>query len=575
MQIKKDKLLDWLLDAESVWSSWRNKALELKAYYEGNQWTEKEKRELEELGQPAIVINHIWSKVNSLIGLLLQQEPTIKCLPRGKNDAQVSAVATSIIRYVLDVNAVDTAYTEVFTDMLTTGIGWLDVRTTSLLTYDPILVEYVPFDEVLFDPIAKQPDLRDARFVARLRWIEEDLLVANYPEAERKIKKLKFDAMSSDSNIFGIEHPYDSERNLVLTTEMQYKTYGEKEVLWDGLQAEPYNPVLHQELVATGLYEVRRMRIPVVRKALFIGDELLEDSELPFLFNQFTLVPFIAYKGTSGMPIGIVEIVKDVQDEINKRRSKVLHYLSAKRVLAEEGAIADPRQFIEELRRPDGVLFYRKGFNVQIQDDLQLGSQHYQLMQGGINELSLISGIYPDFVGAPTNARTGAALRTRILQSQNSVQRYFSAMQRGIKGMAERILALAKQFYSTDRIRQIVDMQSEFELPLSIKEGNIDIRNALAQLRADIVVKVGGGGMTERQEQLIQLVELFKSLPPNLTMFSLDLLIDAFDLPQKDEIKKRLQTLMLMQMQAQIQPQGQGQEEGGDGDKNVGGKGNE
>ena len=339
--------------------------------------------------------------------------------------------------------------------------------------------------------------------------------------------------------------------------ECQYKTFEETEVIWDGLQAERYIPDLHDPLIEVGAVERKIMNIPVVRRAIVVAGTLVLDEPLPYTFQGFTYVPFIAHRRTAsgfdtGAPLSLVSIVKDIQDEINKRRSKTLHYLQAKRVIAPEGAIPNPDDFMEQLRRPDALLTVPRAFadQVRIEDDLSLSAQHFTLMQEAVNEMSLITGIYPDFLGQPTNARTGAALRVRILQSQNSVQRFFSALERGIKNIAERVLALAKQHYTQERIQQIVDYFADFKTPVEFSQDVVQVRNTLASLRADIIVKVTQGGFTERQEQLVQLVELMKVLPPELVAMSIDVLIDAFDLPQKETIKERLALLIQAQIRA-------------------------
>ena len=127
-------------------------------------------------------------------------------------------------------------------------------------------------------------------------------------------------------------------------------------------------------------------------------------------------------------------------------------------------------------------------------------------------------------------------------------------MERGLKSLAEKVLVLAKQYYTPERISLLVDEEAELKKGLEVvpernQQGQVEplvqVRNTLAGLRADIVVKVGAGDLTERQEQLTQLVELLKAMPPDLISYSLDLLIDAFDIPQKEDLRKRY--LMLLQ----------------------------
>ena len=556
----EQRILSWFSDAITPWSAWKETAYSDRSYYEGRQWSPQETTELERLGQPVITVNHLWSKINSLVGMMLQQQPTIKCLPRGKADAVLASVATSVIRYVFDINQLNSILTEVATDMLTTGVGWTEVRISPFLNQDPITIEYVPFDEVIWDPLSRRTDFSDSRFLFRARWVERDLVERYYPQARNAIKSLELGAsLPLPPTIADQSLWLSSTRDLVFTLECQYKDFSEVQVIWDGLQAERYIPDLHEELIQQGLVETKIMTIPVVRRAIIVAGRLIHDEPLPYAFQGFTLVPFVAHRTTaagthSGLPLSLVSIVKDIQDEINKRRSKTLHYLQSKRVIAPEGAIPNPDEFMEELRRPDALLTVPRAFidQIRIEDDLSLGAQHFTLMQEAVNEMSLITGIYPDFLGQPTNARTGAALRVRILQSQNSVQRFFSAIERGIKNIAERVLALAKQHYTQERISQIIDYFADFKAPIQFSEDTVQVRNTLASLRADIIVKVAQGGFTERQEQLVQLVELMKVLPPELVAMSIDVLIDAFDLPQKETIKERLALLI----RAQIAQQG-------------------
>ena len=48
----------------------------------------------------------------------------------------------------------------------------------------------------------------------------------------------------------------------------------------------------------------------------------------------------------------MVRRYKDLQDEINKRRSKALHALNARRVIADRGAVenVDKARFIDQLK---------------------------------------------------------------------------------------------------------------------------------------------------------------------------------------------------------------------------------
>ena len=560
------KVYGWWKTAVDAFDTWRTDALLDRYYYENRQWSDSDAAKLEKVGQPVITINHIYPKVNMLVGLLLQNRPTIVALPRGRDDAEVASIATKVVRYIFDVNNVNAKQAEAFTDMATTGIGWLEVRATSVLGKDPIAIDYVPWSEVLFDPLSRQPDLSDARFVWRGKWVDRDMVEEFFPESKDIFKAVGGGPhMSSAAYAMpGADDRewYDRRRERCFLLECQYKVFSKEQCYWDGTQVTKYVPHVHDQALALGIGKLTEARIPVVRQMFVLGDYILRDEELPYMHGNFTLVPFVAQRDYDGNPVGLVRYLRDMQDEINKRRSKVLHYLTAKRVIAEEGAVDDPDAFMAELARPDAFVEHRKGYNIEVQQDLELGAQHFQLMKEAADEMSTITGIYPDFQGIPTNARTGAAIRQRVMQSQTATQKYFSAVERALKTICESCLALARQYYTTQRVIQLTDEPYAIVLNEPVPDpttGRIVVRNSLATLRADIVVKVEPGGQTQRQQELIQLVELLKTLPPEMVMMSLDVLIDAFDVPQKAIIKQRFQQMVAAAQQAQQQGQQQPQ----------------
>ncbi len=559
---KDNNVYLWIESAAESWNEWMSRAKLFRAYFENRQWTAEEVAKLKEVGQPVITVNHIWSRVNNLTGRLLQQRPTIKFFPRGKNDATLSSVATKVIRYIFEINKVRRKYAEVLTDLATVGVGWIEARASADLTRDPIVMDYIPWDEIMFDPESKQPDLSDSRFLIRGKWVDLDVFKQFYPEVEKIYKDTFVGGILL--NIPGTDLKwFDQRRKRVFVIEVQYKNYEERDCFWDGYQAVRYIPEIHGSAISNGLGKLIRAKIYIVRRMIICGGFILEDKELPYLFGDFTYTPFIAFRDSDGNPMGIVELLKDMQDEINKRRSKVLHYLSSKRVLAEAGAIDDPDEFMEELARPDAYLEYNKGYDVKIESELELGAQHFQLMQEAAQEMSSISGIYPDFFGMPTNARNAAAIRQRVLQSQTPIQKFYLAFEEGLTSLAEKALCLAIQYYTGERLIQLSDEPEAIVINQSVRleDGTIQLRNSLNELRGDVVVSVVGGGITERQEQLTQLIELLKPLPPQLVMMSLDILIDAFDIPQKSELKRRFGAL-LQQMVAQQPPEG-GNQQGG------------
>ena len=418
---ENDKLYQYWRQGIDAYTAWQPAALVDRYYYENVQWSEDEEAELKKINQPMITVNHIFPKINMLTGLLLQNRPSIHCFPRGKDDAEVAATATKVVKYIFDINNLQTRQLEAFTDMATAGIGWLEARASSLAGRDPLVIDYVPWQEMVTDPLSRQPDYSDARFVCRGKYVDADMCLEFFPQAKKIIATKSTGPFSVDSTaIPGTQDQewYDQQRDRVYLIEIQYKEFEKTDCFWDGFQLTKYIPSVHDPLLNEKFGRIVNTKIIVVKQAFILNDYIIFEQDLPYLFNNFTFVPFVAQRDSQGNPLSLVRYLKDMQDEINKRRSKVLHYLTAKRVLAEEGAVADVNEFMEELGHPDAFLQYRKGYEIKVEQDLEIGAQHFQLMHEAADEISQISGIYPDFQGMPTNARTGEAIRQRVVQSR-------------------------------------------------------------------------------------------------------------------------------------------------------------
>jgi hypothetical protein len=69
-------------------------------------------------------------------------------------------------------------------------------------------------------------------------------------------------------------------------------------------------------------------------------------------------IMFSAAVDHDGDRYGFVRNLKSAQDEINQRRSKGLHELNSRRLIAEEGAFNDVEKARREAARPDGVIIH-------------------------------------------------------------------------------------------------------------------------------------------------------------------------------------------------------------------------
>jgi hypothetical protein len=140
---------------------------------------------------------------------------------------------------------------------------------------------------------------------------------------------------------------------------------------------------------------VKRKRIQVfshyarhkgtIYRAVFVKSGWLEKpGECPYVNDdgdsEWPLILQSAYVDRDGNRYGVVKRYRDLQDEVNKRRSKSLHLLNSKTIIADKGAVDDVNEARAEVHKPDGYIEKRQGFEFQIDSNLDLSQGHFQLL---------------------------------------------------------------------------------------------------------------------------------------------------------------------------------------------------
>jgi hypothetical protein len=303
---------------------------------------------------------------------------------------------------------------------------------------DRIVVDYVPFDQVLFDPTAKR--LRDAQWVAQKQYMaEEDVkdspLFREYTSRNRQSKKLK--DLPSDTavgkEVLGKQQPdKDDERFTVYT-----------------------------------YYDFRTGTVCVFAKD---ADFLLYEGVNPFALNprnddKSPFVPVILRRTNSRIPgISETEVLKPTLDEIDIAESRLMTYLERgiPRVMAEEGSFTpagkkalestdilavvelvtgkSPNESVGELKPAQLV---QEFFNIPTRLENKVREST------GVSELQ--RGLFPDRKRTATEtAEVVQASATRASEKRIALERFWL-------GVAQRILQLMMQFYEAPRVTRLAD----------------------------------------------------------------------------------------------------------------------
>lgn len=571
-----EKLRSYFRQAVEHQKKWREKAREDYGFYTGDQWNSADLGALKEQQRPAITINKIKPLIQLLSGWqrLNRYEPDF--LPRTAGDLELCKVRKGVTKFVFDRNDYEYKESRIFFDGIVCGRGWLSAEyewNYESLEGDIVLRRLSPFD-MYVDPEAREPDLSDAEYVCRAKWVTKEKIKDVYPEHQ--------DAVEAFARKYAEDEPpdkagaeslwYSRETKKCRLVEIWYKEHYAKTlyILPDGRAAAG-----GQAEAALLLAGARQIRLPLTKMkfATLLGDLILEQGDSPYRHNDFPFVPFIAQYTGECEPEndiqGIIRSLKDPQREINKRRSQSLHILNTTAnpiYWVREGALppGDFQRFKDKGAIAGGVFKFATEKPVR-EEAAQFPAALARMEDVSTGDLRQISGINPEMLGeAMPSGTSGKAIELRQRQSVTQIAPLFDNLRLSKKRLLYLLWGepgkpgLIPQYYSEAKVIRITgdDGKPAF---LAVNQPEVDpagrptgrILNDLSTGEFDIVVADAPSTPTQRIAQyyaLLEAVQAGVAIPP-------DIILEASDLPQKEEIRQRLLAEQQAALQSARQPQ--------------------
>jgi len=488
-------------ESESNSRDERTNAEVYRDYYDGKQWTSSERAALEKRGQPCITDNRTKDKVEYLLGFERQTRTDPKAYPRNPTDEQKADLATDALRYIAESEFFPQVKSRAFENKIVEGIGGCEVivEPASRAGGNPrVRIRQVRWDRFYRDPFSYAADFSDAQYMGVVVWMDVERAKQRYPSLAEGFEHLmKSSQVSASTGETFDDKPrwVDHTRNRVQILEHYHKVNG----------------VWHRCVFSkAGIIE------PAAPSA-YLDDE--GNPECPLIMQS-------CYVDREGRRYGVVARYKDLQDEINKRRSKALHMLSVNQIVAEEGALSDVDKSRKEAAKPDGVVIYNQGFALEIQRNTELATGQFQLLQDAMSSLS---------VTGPNEALRGQAAtesgRAQEIAAQGG-QIQVGILFDGIRHWQSRVMRAVwnrvRQFWTAEQWIRVTDDER-------MRWVKID-PSTIAQLDVDIMIDEAPDTLTLQQEQWTQLTELAGrgiAIPP-------DVLIQASGLKNKQQLIDRI-----------------------------------
>lgn len=583
---------DWWVQARTVQAAWRYEMAIDDDFYDSLQWSEEDQLVLEGRGQAALTFNQIKPVIDWIIGTQKRAKYDWHVYPRTADDRKPAETKSKVLKYTDDVNHTQFHRSRGFAEAVRAGVGWLEDGIRGDPTEEPLYSRMESWRNIWCDHLATEPDLSDARYLFRSRWADVDIASAYFPDHAGRIKAAAhthdlYGAIDDEGEGYQLYYQTDGQgrplpkrsytedasfalqnrRQRVRLVECWYRKpvarkilrlYDSKDPNYARLNGEIFDPANGevQAMVDAGMAGVFDAIKLEVWCAIFIEGGLLQNMRSPYRHDKFPFTPIWAYRRKrDGAPYGQVRAMRDPQEDLNKRRSKALHILNTKQVIAEEGAVADVEEAREQAAAPDGWIEVRKNRRFEFVQDTAVAAEHLKMEMMNREYIREGGGVTSENLGHESNATSGKAIKARQDEGAVVTTELFDNLYFALKLQGEKRLSLIEQFYSATKVVRLTSDRGAMEF-LTVNDvtgvgpnGEPVVENDITASKADFTVDLVDYRQTMRQAMFDELFEMMGNLVKmgekgaEAAWNMLDLVVDMWDGPGKEALVARVRKL--------------------------------
>lgn len=490
---------------------------EARRYRHGAQYTAAQIEALRKRKQPVVTYNRVSRKIDGIVGLIEKLRLDPKAYPRTPKHEDGAELATAVIRYVLEQQDWAAKSPICGADGGTDGIGGIEILIEEGDRGDKeVAFEIVDPEGFFYDPRSSRHDFSDARFMGVGKWMDTDQAKEMFPDKADDLDSA-MDGADLSSNSDKDQKWFSSELGRVRIVDHWYMHKGKW--CW----------------------------------TIYTGSMKLMEGE-SYLFDEKnkTVCKYIMFSANvdhDGDRYGFVRNLKSAQDEVNARRSKGIHELHTRRIIAEDGAFTDIEVARREAARPDGIVIRNPGLEAEFDDSAKNANIAAQLefLKEAKDEIENF-GPNPALIGTGIEAKSGRAIALMQQAGIAELGPYILAF-RGWKLRVYRAVMNAVQRHWTgERYVRVTDDEG---LAQFIQINGVGVGpdgmpatvNAIGSLDVDIILDEGPdniNSMADTYEALAQVLSTAGAmLSPPQAQAAIEILLDTSPIPSASKKKFR------------------------------------
>jgi len=533
----------------------------------GEQWPEEDKRYMEDAQQRAcLVFNQIDPVIDVVTGSEITNRQEVRYVPRQVGDAPVNETLTEAARWFRDECDAEFEESAAFADAATCGMGWTETR----LDYeenpngDPKIERIDPL-EMVWDSIAKQANVKDARRLFRVRrkmplndakakWprdiygqpIEDDALYDAAWAGDIADQEVPYEVHYPGEPL---KHESD-EGHQERTVTIVHVQWFERQDYYRAMQPHPVtgqpqmaelNEQEHTLAQTRSAMLGRPYRaVKQVRKvyySAFVGGEVLEVSKMQGPSGKpasaFTLNAMTAkWDRNNKQFYGLVRPMRGPQTWANKWLSTAVEIMARNAkggLMLEEGAVEDIEQFEEQWALPGSNSFFQAGAltggKVAPKPVSPFPQDFVGMSQFAVSNIRSVTGLNVEMLGlsgsnpdTPNDPKTASQEYQRRQSATIILAPLFDSLRRYRRVQGRVLLYLITEFLADGRLIRIVGQENDRYVPL-IHDPNV--------LQYDVIVDDAPSAPSQKElvwNSLVTMLPMLQGMnpPPAVILTLLD-----------------------------------------------------
>lgn len=482
-------------------------------FYLGDQWDEREKRQLFQEGRSTFVFNRVRRNVNMITGYQRKHRLSSVVVPIEDSDQETADQLSQLLLYVMNYGEGYQTISDCFGGALKTGWNllslWVDYRDDPV--NGDIKFSRDPYNGFIADPYFTRMDFSDCGYILRRKYLNVDHVASLLPGQEKEVYALYRQGWSRDDKFTWL--PYQRQPNgqeLMAYNEFYMQKWRNVPILVDMETGETTEFDMDNETVKMFMDEYPQLKVVqrpkrYIEMHVIVNDHVMRSEINPYDLDEYPFVPFTAiFEPESdqwGLKVqSLIRCMVDPQREANRRRSQMVDILDSQinsGWIANENSVVNPRSLFQSSQ---GKVIWRREDaapgSLEKIPPAQIPPSMFQLQQLFDNDMMEIVGVNDAAFGQTENQQeSGVLMMLRQGAAIVNLQELFDNLRLSQKVVSQKVLKLIQK-WKPAKVQRIINQEPTLQF------SNSDFT------KYDVAVQEGILTDTQKQMYFRQLVDL-------------------------------------------------------------------